>query len=104
MCQRCNLQTETVSSELTEFAELNLRLKCQSIPHQIRELGLLSLLNDKAELQGQNLWCLKTGTPKHIPHEFTLQNRSTNLGASINGVTPVAGWFITENPIYKWMI
>ena len=26
------------------------------------------------------------------------------LGVSINGISPIAGWFIRENPIYKWMM
>ena len=26
------------------------------------------------------------------------------MGVSINGGTPIAGWFIRENPIYKWMM
>jgi hypothetical protein len=29
------------------------------------------------------------------------------MGGSTNGVTPIAGWFIRENPfikVYKWMI
>ena len=27
-----------------------------------------------------------------------------DVGVSIHGGTPIAGWFITENPFYKWMI
>ena len=26
------------------------------------------------------------------------------MGISINGGTPIAGWFRRENPIYKWMM
>ena len=29
---------------------------------------------------------------------------SKYMGVSINGGTPIAGWFIRENPIYKWMM
>jgi hypothetical protein len=27
-----------------------------------------------------------------------------DLGGSINGGTPILGWLIKGNPIYKWMI
>ena len=30
--------------------------------------------------------------------------RGSSTGISIHGGTPKAGWFIEENPIYKWMM
>jgi len=41
-------------------------------------------------------WQYLPGTPGWKSH--------INMAVSINGGTPIAGWFAVENPIYKWMI
>ena len=33
-----------------------------------------------------------------------LELLKSNTGGSENGGTPIAGWFIRNNPIYKWMM
>ena len=58
--------------------------ECQDLQHSVSDEG-----------------CCKS---KHCLNSSKSERVQNYLGISINGGTPIAGWFRMENPMNQWMI
>ena len=61
-------------------------------------LAIHRQITNTSSLLGQVQWRVRFGTPLFFIYHIYL-----HLGVSINAATPIAGWFIEENPNLKWM-